>query len=526
MSFKEHNNNQYTKESTEVEKYLLRIIQRYFDIENNYTNESIEAMIIESLTRFKQIVINEKGFIFSLNQQTGKLILTIKDFGGENVIDKNTAFNKDFGIDADTICNGNDVRLSDNREPLEHVHELTDIKGLKEVIDAIENYKNTHVHDNKTLLSALEYTGAKTEIDLILLEQLAKTVENYCNTISNYKNSAKNVHDNAIDTIIIDKTIVIEELEHAKQLVQEAKKWIDEIKKYIDKEISEIKDKASLDILSRLKKEKLQEIMNAMKQSYFLVKSDEVLIPAGTITNYPIVTGSTINGALTKITYIQEESRFAIGVNDVNNLKAKLYFRYEDEQGHTQTFPLPFCMQSENQYRRLLIECTYDDNNIYITSKFVNQIYCYADENNFYDENTIIAVAQDYPETYVFSFNEAQEFDCEIALIDSNEKNNFVKNLLEDDVEYYIQGYNFAPDGQDYIDNQDNVLTYTDWDVNEPNPIGLCSNIKYNTNKKWASVDGVTERIKYIVEYKIKPLSTVYNNPRIYYQAFGNKEGL
>ena len=96
MNLQEHDNNRFTKERDNIEKYLLRIMQRYFDVENNYTQESIEAIIVESLTRFKREILKEKGYLFSLNQMTGNISLTIQDFGGEYKFDKNTAFNKDF----------------------------------------------------------------------------------------------------------------------------------------------------------------------------------------------------------------------------------------------------------------------------------------------------------------------------------------------------------------------------------------------------------------------------------------------
>jgi hypothetical protein len=47
----------------------------------------------------------------------------ISDFGNyEPAFTKNTAFNKDFGTIADTVTEGNDVRLSDARTPLSHTH--------------------------------------------------------------------------------------------------------------------------------------------------------------------------------------------------------------------------------------------------------------------------------------------------------------------------------------------------------------------------------------------------------------------
>lgn len=50
--------------------------------------------------------------------------------GKEPLITKKTAFNKDFGSTAGTVCEGNDSRLSDSREPLAHTHEMTDVVGL------------------------------------------------------------------------------------------------------------------------------------------------------------------------------------------------------------------------------------------------------------------------------------------------------------------------------------------------------------------------------------------------------------
>lgn len=48
----------------------------------------------------------------------------------EPLITKKTAFNKDFGSTAGTVCEGNDSRLSDSREPLAHTHEMTDVVEL------------------------------------------------------------------------------------------------------------------------------------------------------------------------------------------------------------------------------------------------------------------------------------------------------------------------------------------------------------------------------------------------------------
>ena len=61
---------------------------------------------------------------------TGITNLTTELASKEPVIDKNTAFNKDFGNTAGSVCEGNDTRLSDPRTPLSHTHSLNDISDL------------------------------------------------------------------------------------------------------------------------------------------------------------------------------------------------------------------------------------------------------------------------------------------------------------------------------------------------------------------------------------------------------------
>lgn len=50
--------------------------------------------------------------------------------GKEPVIIKKTAFNKDFGTVSGTVCEGDDSRLSNDRNPLAHTHAITDITDL------------------------------------------------------------------------------------------------------------------------------------------------------------------------------------------------------------------------------------------------------------------------------------------------------------------------------------------------------------------------------------------------------------
>ena len=100
MALEQHEDNRFTKERDDVEKYLLRIIQRYFDITNVYSQESIEAIIVESLARYKQDIYHEKGgFLFSLNQRTGHIILTIQDLNGEEAFENLIGFSEEEFIE-------------------------------------------------------------------------------------------------------------------------------------------------------------------------------------------------------------------------------------------------------------------------------------------------------------------------------------------------------------------------------------------------------------------------------------------
>ena len=153
MALKEHDNNIITKEENDpVTIYLKNIIQRYFQIENDISQETKEAIIIQAYTRLKEYLnAFTNQYIICINERSGAIDLAIRDFGGEEAFDKNDAFNKDFcdvitetktlwnGTDetynnygeeqADHIVAGDDDRLYDARIPLAHIHTIDEING-------------------------------------------------------------------------------------------------------------------------------------------------------------------------------------------------------------------------------------------------------------------------------------------------------------------------------------------------------------------------------------------------------------
>ena len=57
----------------------------------------------------------------------------------EYMFSKNTAFNKNFGTTSGTVCQGNDIRLSDARTPTAHTHTVSNVSGLETALNGKQN---------------------------------------------------------------------------------------------------------------------------------------------------------------------------------------------------------------------------------------------------------------------------------------------------------------------------------------------------------------------------------------------------
>lgn len=118
-------NNVYVKELDKVDSYLVNIIKRYFEKDQESIWLNREDIIVEAVRRAKEEFINfpHAFAVTSVNGKTGAVKITHGDIGAEPIIiKKNNAFNKSFGTIKGTVCEGNDPRLSDAREPIEHSH--------------------------------------------------------------------------------------------------------------------------------------------------------------------------------------------------------------------------------------------------------------------------------------------------------------------------------------------------------------------------------------------------------------------
>jgi len=81
-----------------------------------FSNQPSTALINADV--ISQVSVNSEGHVTGVISRA----LTPVNIGAEPSFTKNSAFNKNFGADVDTVCQGNDSRLSDSRTPTTHIH--------------------------------------------------------------------------------------------------------------------------------------------------------------------------------------------------------------------------------------------------------------------------------------------------------------------------------------------------------------------------------------------------------------------
>lgn len=125
MKITQNDNSMFIKGLDNVEAKTLSTVKRFFDRDPKEIEGSIDYLILEVLRRVKEDILDGSFItsVASINGQRGDVTLTASDLGAEPEFNKLSAFNKEFGDKAKTVCEGNDPRLSDSREPLKHNHE-------------------------------------------------------------------------------------------------------------------------------------------------------------------------------------------------------------------------------------------------------------------------------------------------------------------------------------------------------------------------------------------------------------------
>lgn len=247
-----------TKNVNKVQEYLIRIISRFFDSERIDTENSIEAIVVESLRRFHESIANEVNYVFSVNGKKGKVTLTAEDIMAEEAFSKKSSFNKDFGLTSDTIVAGNDNSLSNARQPLEHGHLTNDIKDL--IIEELNT--STHSHNNKNVLDILKYTGVNTIIDLIIIEQ---SQSDFAYTIDAIKKEISKMNTKRSEILLRQEnlsSIVDSTINEYKNLITKMIKMLkDDYGIFIDEEVEALINDSS----AVLEKYKSNEIINKVQ---------------------------------------------------------------------------------------------------------------------------------------------------------------------------------------------------------------------------------------------------------------------
>ena len=107
------------------------------------------------------------------------------------ILTKNTAFNKNYGSTSDTVCQGNDSRLSDARTPLAHTHTISNITGLQTTLEGKASTTHSHViSDIVNLQTVLDSKASTSHSHTISnITNLQNELDNKANVFTGYTGS-------------------------------------------------------------------------------------------------------------------------------------------------------------------------------------------------------------------------------------------------------------------------------------------------------------------------------------------------
>ena len=189
--------------------------------------------------------------------------------------------------------------------------------------------------------------------------------------------------------------------------------------------------------------------------------------------------------------------------------------------------PLPYNFVDVNG-KSVFIQCGIEETGkIHIETNIINKIPYYITSDNFFDSKTIYIANCIEPKIYSEIKNDVIRNGCTLALIDSETKSVFINNLLFSGKEYFIQGVISSYESSDYpgilCNDNEEPITYSNWDTGEPSITDNIHHLKINTNGKWQTT-GSSDLCGFVAEYKIKSLSDYFTNPRIHYQIYKTRE--
>ena len=368
MRMEELANNNYIKSADSVERYLLDIIKQYFN-SSNVDSDSREYIIQKAVERMKDELYIDNAGVVSINGKTGDVLITLESLNGEpKILQKNTAFNVNFGTGKNTACEGNDPRLSDDRHPLEHTHTMDNINGLAGELSSIRNTidklgNKTHKHENLSVLNLLRYTGEKEEIDLTILDTAADSL----NVSITKTDKAITTTENSLITFLAKATEELNQYtvdfeaikEYANEKDEETKT---EIKTYIDEQILNKKEELLTELNNRISKDEFSSILSLINQQYQSLYEVNII-------NFVTSNESSINYI---VTLPEEVIRKLQGLTS-NLYKIELRMEYEDPILGTIVTNLPFAYAEAGKILYYINGLITKDFSIHINSKTIEE---------------------------------------------------------------------------------------------------------------------------------------------------------
>lgn len=288
MRMEELADSMYIKQTDAVEKYLLNLVQEYFKNSSLASSTSREYIIKRAVARMKEEMEFDQLGVLSITlpdgvKRTGAVTISLEDLLGEPaIVPKRSAFNVSFGDEQNTACEGNDPRLSDKRDPLEHKHEMNEIIGLEGALSTITGKIERvdgflHEHKNKSVLDMLVYTGNKSSIDLASLENIEEKIKQIIQSIENDMAQYRTEIQTKITQVNTEIQNVKTEIESIKQYILDTnKQYYDQSKTYTDTKITEAVNDIDAKLADYAKTTELAPVLDLANQIYTLAGSMEI----------------------------------------------------------------------------------------------------------------------------------------------------------------------------------------------------------------------------------------------------------
>lgn len=355
MRISELQENMYIKSIDTVEQYLLSIIQKYFENNDEAIEGSIEFIIQEAVNRIQQELDYNSLGVLKIKfpdgtEETGDVTITLDKLNGEPLISpKLSAFNVNFGNQANTACEGNDPRLSDPRMPIKHTHPIDDVLGLEGLISSLlgkinKNDVYSHVHTNKNVLDKIIYTGKKDKIDLVMLDDFEEKLNTAINNIKNKIITYSQETQEKIDAINANLVILNNKIDAFKEyVITKCEEYLTEAKGYTDTIFTEsvTNTKQWIDD-NYVKKEHIQKLIDIANSVYTLVgtsKWDYNLLKFELDDDKRVVELELDENILNELQHRE------IGIGESNDIIFKFFFQYEVSYDGASTVykqPLPY----------------------------------------------------------------------------------------------------------------------------------------------------------------------------------------